>query len=105
MTHPSHAHFVLFCEESLPSGMFCPKEGYQNFWTLQGFSEAKIIDKETFSFESEKAITRAMIFALLNLLSRIASSSSFSSCWERKSSNSNFSSKGSCSSLIFKCPG
>ena len=22
MTHPSHAHFILFCEEGLPSGMF-----------------------------------------------------------------------------------
>ena len=22
MTHPSHAHFLLFCEEGLPSGMF-----------------------------------------------------------------------------------
>ena len=22
MTHPSHAHFLLFCEEDLPSGMF-----------------------------------------------------------------------------------
>ena len=22
MTHPSHAHFLLFCEEGLPCGMF-----------------------------------------------------------------------------------
>ena len=27
MTHPCHAHFLLFCEEGLPSGMFLSEEG------------------------------------------------------------------------------
>ena len=31
MTHPSHAHFLLFCEEDLPSGMFLSGGRLTNF--------------------------------------------------------------------------
>ena len=36
MTHPSHAHFLLFCEEGLPSRMFLSRGWLTNFLDSDG---------------------------------------------------------------------